>query len=106
MLITGFTILAIIAGFCFVPAEPPWAAGETNGIAGWADNFIPSAAEPALFIKTEDSRLNVPRAEFQRILIPCGTHGTASESCYPPAGTNSNVSFTDIKTTILLKLRI
>jgi hypothetical protein len=107
ILITGFTIFVAVAGFCFVSVEPPRAAGAANGVAGWVDNFIPSAAEePALFIKTEDSRSGSPQTEFQRMFIPCGTHGTASEICYPSAGTSSNISLTGIKTTILLKRRI
>jgi hypothetical protein len=107
ILITFFTAFAVMVSYCFAATEPLRTSEGTGGITGWADNFIPSPAEePALLTKTEESRLTPWRTGFQRGFIPCGTRGTASAFYQPPFGTRTNVDYTAVKNTILLKLRI
>jgi hypothetical protein len=101
--IAAFTILALVAGFCLMIAEPPRAAGD----AEWAANVVPSVAgEPALLLKTEDSRFSAPRTEFQRVFTPGGAHGAVFVFHQPSFRLHATTGRIDIENTILLKLRI
>jgi hypothetical protein len=111
VLTAAFTVLAVMIGFCFAALEPPQAAGfeigGTGGLIEEADNFIPSPAEaPALLTKTSDTQFVPLRTGFQRIFIPCGTHGAASAFYQLRFRTNSHVCYINVKNITLLKLLI
>jgi hypothetical protein len=99
-------------GVFFVTAmEPVQAAGAAyvSGESGYGelDVYTSSpAGEPALFRKTAGNGLASPRTGLQRIFSSCGAHGGASAVCRFYAGTVLNTGYTDVKKTILLKLRI
>jgi hypothetical protein len=112
ILIMVFAALIIMISVCLGDEDPHQFTGSvvkgTEGIAGWVDSALPSPEEePALFIKNGTAQCNPLWAGFQRIFIPCGTHGTASAYYQPSLGTGSTISYIlDVKNSILLKLRI
>jgi hypothetical protein len=102
-----FTALAVMASFCFTAGEAPrtleFAAAKTGGRT--AESFIPSPAEePAILIKTEELQPVSPA--FERVFISCGTRGGTSASYQSPGRAGSNTGGINIKSLILLKLRI
>jgi hypothetical protein len=111
ILLIVFTAFAFLGSFWLGAADFLRAAEfgmkGTGSVNGVADSFIPAPAEePLLVVKTEEQQFTPSRAGFQRIFNFCGAHGTAS-ACYQPCfRINSNISYYDIKNTILLKLRI
>jgi hypothetical protein len=112
ILITVFTVLAVMVSFCLGAAEPLRNAGfgaeGTCSAGGGLDSFISSpAGEPALVIKTEDHQFASPQTGFQRIFNSCGIYGTDSAFYQLSWGINSAGNYyMDVKGTILLKLRI
>jgi hypothetical protein len=111
ILITVFTALTVIAGFCFAAVEPlravRFVAERAGGVGGRLDGFIPSLpGEPALLTKTEELRPVSPRTGLQRVVNPCGTYGIVSIFYQFPLGTSANTSYIDLKNTVPLKLRI
>jgi hypothetical protein len=111
ILITVFTILAVMVSFCLGAAEPLRDAGfgaeGTGGADGSVDSFIPAPAEkPAILIKTGEHQFTPPQTGFQRIFNLWGTHGGTCAFYRASLGKNSNINYIDVKNTILLKLRI
>jgi hypothetical protein len=103
--VAAFMALAVMAGFCLTAGPlraAGFAAGKTGG--GTVESFIPSPAEePALLSKTEDPQFTPPWTEFQRIFK---ARGGASAFYRPAWGPGSNTVYTNLKNSILLKLRI
>jgi hypothetical protein len=111
ILITFFTVFALMVNSCLGVGEPLWDAGfgaeEASGADGRIDNFIPSPVEePAILVQTEDRQFMPLRTGFQRIFNFFGTHGAASAFYQPAFVINSNISYIDVKNIIPLKLRI
>jgi hypothetical protein len=111
ILVTFFTVLALMVNFCLGVGEflqdTGFGVEGTGGADGKVDNFIPSPVEePAILVQTEDRQFMPLRMGFQRIFNFFGTHGAASAFCQPAFVVNSNISYIDVKNTIPLKLRI
>jgi hypothetical protein len=109
LFVAVFTGIAVMAGFFVSAMEGVQTAGFAGSESGYGelDSHITSpVGEPALFRKTAGAGFAPLRTGFQRIFNPCGAHGAASADCRFCVGTISNINFTPVKKTILLKLRI
>ncbi|MHB9293639.1 hypothetical protein Holit_02766 [Hollandina sp. SP2] len=111
ILITGFTVLALLVSFCLAAVEPlrtaRFAAEKAGSTNGSIDHFIPSlTGEPALLTKMEGHRLTPLRTGFQRIVIHGEPHKAVSAFCQSSLETPLTSNTLDVKNTILLKLRI
>ncbi|MDR2178153.1 MAG: hypothetical protein LBP20_08975 [Treponema sp.] len=111
ILITVFTFFAVMTSFYFAAVEPlrivSFSVGRTGSEGERIGRVIPSPAdEPAFFIKTKDNQVPSMRAGFQRIFSPGGSWGLSSSLCRSSFGSTLNVNPTQVKNSILLKLRI
>jgi hypothetical protein len=111
ILITAFTVLAVAVSFCLAPGEPLRAARFTVERAGSAegrvDHFIPTPAEePVLLAKIDDPRFMFLRTGFQRLLIHGENHKAVSAFCRSPFVVSPRTNYIEVKTPIILKLRI
>jgi hypothetical protein len=111
-LITIFTALVVMTSACLGDEDPhqftDFAAGGTEGSAEWMDNALPfPVKEPALLTENETIQFASLKMGLQRVFIPCGAHHADAAYCQPSLGPSSNIrSLSDVKNTILLKLRI
>jgi hypothetical protein len=109
LLVAVFTGIVVMASFFVTAMEGVQTDSFASSESGYGelDSHVTSPdGEPALFRKTAGTGFAFLRTGFQRIFNPCGTHGAASAYCRLCVGTVSNINFTPVKKTILLKLRI
>ncbi|MDR0721746.1 MAG: hypothetical protein LBF75_02970 [Treponema sp.] len=111
IVITGFTVLAVLVSFCLAAVEPlriaQFVAERTGSADGSIDCFIPSRTEaPALLTKMKGPRFTPLRTGFQRIFIHGEPHKVVSVFCQSSWMATVNSNTLDVKDTILLKLRI